>query len=591
MSYSCELKSINDTLKSVCNAIVSVINVDITIVDNELNRITGTGRYVESIGEQLNSDCIFAYALQRGENFIIENPRLHEACSSCKNNNECKEYAQVCCPIKVDDNIVGIMGLIAFNEKQKDIILANKENLLEFLSRMSDLIASKIKENRKTQKVNLMARELEILVNSMDTGVISTDESGIILRYNLIAGEMFNINQETGLIKNVTDIIEGISIHKIKENKCHIYNSEFSYRAKGLKYRGYYNAKPIMVEDNVTGFIFTFNKINELIKVVNDIASTNMIINFEDIIGSSNEINTVKDYSKKIANGRSTVLIQGESGTGKELFARAIHYESDRRNRPFVAINCSAIPENLIESELFGYEEGAFTGARKGGKIGKFELANKGTIFLDEIGDMPLNLQTKLLRVLQGNTIDRVGGNTSIPVDVRIIAASNKYLEEKVREKEFREDLFYRLNVIPIHLPPLRARLEDIEILAHAFLQKFNQKLDRFIKGIDPSVIELFKNYKWSGNVRELENVIEYAVNMAADSIIKVGDLPRRLKENEALQEALRPDVLTPIKELERIEIEKALKMFGDNNEGIEKTAEVLGISRATIYRKIKSYE
>lgn len=590
MNYSCELKCINDTLKSVCNAIVSVINVDITIVDNELNRITGTGRYGGSIGEQLNSSCSFAYALQRGESFIIENPRLHEACSSCINNDGCKEYAQVCCPIKVDDNIVGIMGLIAFNEKQRDIILENKENLLEFLSRMSELVASKIKENRKTQKVNLMARELEILVNSMDSGVISTDENGMILRYNLIAEEMFYINQEIGIIKNVSDIIEGISIQKIRENKCHISNTEFLYTTKGIKYRGYYNVKPVMVENNVTGFVFTFNKINELIKVVNDIASTNMIITFEDIIGNSNEINTVKDYSKRIAKGRSTVLIQGESGTGKELFARAIHYESDRKNRPFVAINCTAIPENLIESELFGYEEGAFTGAKKGGKIGKFELANKGTIFLDEIGDMPLNLQTKLLRVLQGNMIERVGGNTSIPVDVRIIAASNKLLEEKVREREFREDLFYRLNVIPIHLPPLRTRLQDIEILSHAFLIKFNQKLDRYIEEIDPSVIELFKSYKWPGNVRELENVIEYGVNMAADRVIRIGDLPRRLKENEAIQETLRKETLTPIKELERIEIEKALKLFGDNSEGIEKAAEVLGISRATIYRKLKSY-
>lgn len=591
MNYSCELKCINDTLKSICNAIVSVINVDITIVDNELNRITGTGRYVESIGEQLDSNCIFAYALQRGESFIIENPRFHEACSSCNNIATCKEYAQVCCPIKVDDNIVGIMGIIAFNEKQRDTILANKENLLEFLSRMSDLIASKIKENRKTQRVNLMARELEILVNSMDSGVISTDENGIILRYNLIASEMFNMNQEKESVKNVTDIIKGISIEKIRSNKCHIYNNEFYYYGKGHKYRGYYNAKPIMVEDNVTGFIFTFNKINELIKVVNDIASTNMIITFDDIIGKSSEIMIVKDYSKRIAKGKSTVLIQGESGTGKELFARAIHFESDRKNRPFVAINCTAIPENLIESELFGYEEGAFTGARKGGKIGKFELANKGTIFLDEIGDMPLNLQAKLLRVLQGNMIERVGGNTSIPVDVRIIAASNKSLEEMVREKEFREDLFYRLNVIPIHLPPLRERLDDIKILAQVFLKKFNQKLNRYIEAIDPSVIELFKSYKWPGNVRELENVIEYGVNMAASSIIQFEDLPRRLKGNDAVQETSREEVITPIRELERVEIEKALRIFGNNSEGIERAAEVLGISRATIYRKLKSQE
>lgn len=588
MNYSCELKSIRDMLKSICNAIVSVINVDITIVDNELNRITGTGRYVESIGEQLSSNCIFAYAIRKGESFIIENPRLHEACRSCNNINGCGEYAQVCCPIKVDDNIVGIMGIIAFNETQRNTILANKENLLEFLNRMSDLIAAKIKENRKTQKVNLMARELEILVNSMDSGVISTDEKGQIVRYNLLASEMFNINIQGEAKKNIEDIIKDISIECIKQNKCHLYNKEFSYYRKGYRYRGFYNAKPIMVEDNITGFIFTFNKINELIKVVNDIASTNMVIDFDDIIGKSSEIVMVKEYAKRISYGKSTVLIQGESGTGKELFARAIHYESDRKNHPFVAINCSAIPENLIESELFGYEEGAFTGARKGGKIGKFELASRGTIFLDEIGDMPLNLQAKLLRVLQENAVERVGGNSSIPVDVRIIAASNKALENMVRESEFREDLFYRLNVIPIHLPPLRARLEDIETLAHAFIIKFNQKLSRYIEIIDPSVIELFKSYKWPGNVRELENVIEYGINMSMDNRIKLEDLPRRLKENIIPKESEGEEVLTPIKELERAEIEKALRIYGSSSEGIERAAKALGISRATIYRRLK---
>lgn len=589
-SYTNELKSINDTLESICNAIVSVINVDITIVDNNLKRITGTGRYVKNIGEQLSKNCIFAYALERGEKFIIENPRLHEACKRCENKTECREYAQVCCPIKVEDTVVGIMGLIAFNEIQKQLIVSNKENLLEFISRMSDLIASKIKENRKARKVDLMARELETLVNSMDTGVISTDEYGTIIRYNRIAQEIFNINEEIGPSKNIGDLIEGINISMMRENESHISNSEFAYTSKGTRYRGFYNAKPIIVQDSITGFIFTFSKMNEIIRVVNDITSTNMAITFDDIIGISKEINTVKDYARRISKGKSTVLIQGESGTGKELFARAIHYESDRASYPFIAINCAAIPENLIESELFGYEEGAFTGARKGGKVGKFELARRGTIFLDEIGDMPINLQTKLLRVLQENTIERVGCNTSIPVNVRIIAASNKLLEEKVREKEFREDLFYRLNVIPIYLPPLRERLEDIEILANKFLEKYNMKLGRSIEKIDYSVIKLFMDYKWPGNVRELENVIEYAVNMSNRRFISVDDLPRRLKEDNRNNNCLGEERIRTINELEKSEIEKAVKMFGSSSEGIEKAAAALGISRATMYRKIKSY-
>lgn len=255
-----------------------------------------------------------------------------------------------------------------------------------------------------------------------------------------------------------------------------------------------------------------------------------------------------------------------------------------------MAVNCAAIPENLIESELFGYEEGAFTGARKGGKIGKFELSSKGTIFLDEIGDMPINLQTKLLRVLQDKVIERVGGNTPVPVDVRIIAASNKPLEEKVREKEFREDLFYRINVIPIYLPPLRERVEDVEILANSFLHKYNHKLGRAIVRMEPAAAEVLKSYKWPGNVRELENVVEYAVNMAGGNSITVNDLPRRLKAGEADSEVEQGPGITNMKALEKREMEKALELYGGSSEGVEKAAKALGMSRATMYRKIKSY-
>ena len=584
-----ELKSIYNTLMSVCKAIVSVINVDITIVDRELNRVAGTGKYVMSIGEQLNKNCLFAYALEKGESFIIENPRFHEACNKCERKDYCKEWAQVCCPIEVEGNIVGIMGLIAFSKSQKDIILENKENLLEFLSKMAELIASKIKENRKTQEISLLANELTTIVNSIDTGIISTDNNGNVLKYNSIADEIFTLESKKN--ENIYDLIKNINLSDMMKSKCHIHNKEFTYTINKVKYRGFFNVKPIMLDNKVNGFIFTFNKMKEIIKFVNDVASTNMITTFEDIIGDSDELKIVKKYAKKISNGTSTVLIQGESGTGKELFARAIHYNSDRSKYPFVAINCTAIPENLIESELFGYEEGAFTGAKKGGKLGKFELANKGTIFLDEIGDMPLNLQTKLLRVLQEGTIERVGGNNVIPVDVRVIAASNKLLEEKVEDKEFREDLFYRLNVIPIHLPPLRDRKEDIEILSSKFLFKFNYKLNRSINRIDNEVIKLFKSYNWPGNVRELENVVEYSVNMCSSDVVSIKDLPRRLKELETSKVSFDEGNIIKIKELEKVEIIKAIKKFGNNSDGLEKAACALGVSRATRYRKIKSYD
>lgn len=584
-----ELNKIYDTLVKVSNAIVSVINVDITIVDKNLNRITATGKYISSIGKKIDKSCLFAYALECGKSFIIENPREHIACEGCQNKANCKEYAQVCCPINVDGNTVGIIGLIAFNEKQKNIILEKKENLLDFLNRMADLIASKLKEDKKTKEITLMAKELEILVNSIDTGVIFTDESGNIVRYNLIADEIFQLNKNK--IKNINEIIDNLSIKDLSAIEKNLHkNKTFNYEINNTKLRGIYNAKPIILNKKIIGYIFTFNKMKEIIKVVNDITGNNRVTTFEDIIGESREISLVKNYAKKISKGTSTVLIQGESGTGKELFARAIHFSSNRKNYPFIPINCGAIPENLIESELFGYEEGAFTGAKKGGKIGKFELAHKGTIFLDEIGDMPIHMQTKLLRVLQENVICRIGGNTLIPIDVRIIAATNKNLEKKVEEGEFREDLYYRLNVIPINLPPLRERLDDIKILASKFLDRFNIKLNRNITKFSKDVITLFLNYNWPGNVRELQNVVEYAVNMSTDSIITIDDLPKRFKNMHLGININNDNKITPVSELEKQEIIKALKIYGSSKAGINQAAKALGISRATIYRKIKLY-
>ena len=269
---------------------------------------------------------------------------------------------------------------------------------------------------------------------------------------------------------------------------------------------------------------------------------------------------------------------------------RAVHFHSNRAKGPFIPINCAAIPEQLLESELFGYEDGAFTGARRGGKAGKFELANKGTIFLDEIGDMPIHLQTKLLRVLQEYVIEKIGGKESIPIDVRIIAATNKDLEKKVLEGEFRQDLFYRLNVIPLNIPPLRDRKDDIVILVDYLLDKCNSKLEKHINKIDDASLEVFMNYQWPGNVRELENTIEYAVNMCGSSVIRCMDLPNRLKASENILKSNENVGIIPIKDLEKREIEKALEYFGHSKQAITKAAEALELSRATLYRKLKEY-
>lgn len=585
-----ELINISSNVQRIAEAIESVINVDVTIIDDKLNRIAATGLYIKNIGNKVSENTVIAYALHGGEAFIIENPRLHKACEKCEAKYGCKEHAQVCCPIKVNGKVKGVIGLIAFDQDQKRSIISNKENLLEFLTRMSDLIATKLVEEKKTHKINLLAKELEVLLDSIDMGVVSVDIKGNILHYNSKSMSIFDIKSKGEDISHIEKLLDNLELQSIIESKKQIKNKQFYYNVNGNSLRGIYNANPILVEGEVVGLVLTFSKMNEIINVVNQVTGTNLEMTFDDIIGESSSIGSVKKYAGKAAKSTSTILIQGESGTGKELFARAIHFSSHRRNSPFIPINCAAIPENLLESELFGYEEGAFTGAKKGGKTGKFELANQGTIFLDEIGDMPLHLQTKLLRVLQENLIERIGAKRFIPIDVRIIAATNKNLDDMVREGAFRDDLYYRLNVIPIYIPPLRERKADIHVLADRFLDKFNCKLNKNILKIDEEVINIFMEYCWPGNVRELENTIEYSVNMASSDSITKNDLPKRIRIPEYKIGSKNEERIIPIKELEKKEIIKAIEKFGRSKKDIEKAAKSLGISRATIYRKIREY-
>lgn len=310
---------------------------------------------------------------------------------------------------------------------------------------------------------------------------------------------------------------------------------------------------------------------------------------WDTIIGNSLVMQHVKMMSSKAAKTDSNVLIIGESGTGKELFAHAIHNDSKRFDGPFVKINCAAIPKDLLESELFGYEEGAFTGAKKHGKVGKFELANGGTIFLDEIGDMPLDMQVKILRVLQEKEIERIGGNRTIPIDTRIIAATNRDLKERIREGEFREDLYYRLNVINIEVPPLRKRKEDVELITLKLMEKLSNNLGRYVSNITVEALESLKQYNWPGNIRELENVIECAINMTDTESIEMQHLPAFMiaEPSDELKDTPLVSLRTAVEEVEKSTIHNCLKAVGYNK---LKAAKILGISRTSLYEKIEKY-
>lgn len=310
---------------------------------------------------------------------------------------------------------------------------------------------------------------------------------------------------------------------------------------------------------------------------------------FKNIIGFNSNLRDILTICKKASQSPSTVLIGGESGTGKELIAKAIHSNSSRYNNAFVKVNCAAIPETLMESELFGYEKGAFTGALKS-KPGKFAIANEGTIFLDEIGDLPLSMQVKLLRVLQEKEFESLGSTKSQKIDVRIIAATNRNLAEMVKEGTFREDLYYRLNVISITLPPLRERKDDIRLLVHHFIQKFNTELNKNILGIDNNALTLLERYDWPGNIRELQNVIERAMNLCDSSMISVSDLPFHLKDEKSSNDTLintpNGEVL-PFECYEKEIIKAAMEKYGSYN----KAGKALGLTHRTISLKCKKYD
>lgn len=316
---------------------------------------------------------------------------------------------------------------------------------------------------------------------------------------------------------------------------------------------------------------------------------------FDNLIGYSAEFFNIKTMARQFSQTSSTLLITGESGTGKELFAQAVHNASSRSNGPFIRINCAALPENLLESELFGYEEGAFTGAKKGGKPGKFELAKGGTIFLDEIGDMPMNMQTKLLSVLQERVVERVGGTTPIDINVRVIAATNRDLQDMIAKHEFREDLYYRLNVVQLKLPPLRKRMDDLAYLAEDLIKRLNFNLGTSIDKISDEAIQLLRSYAWPGNVRELENLLERAINLAhmnfrncieptdfpsiCDSEPATSSVEIKMDESKSLAER--------VEEIEKQLILETLQKTGDNK---TQTAKILGMHSSALYRKLNKY-
>ena len=582
------LKDIRDDIQNIAEAMLSVLNIDVTIVDEHLERIAGTGTYLEKIGDKVEGYSAFKKCLEEQVIIYIDDSQKNDICKVCSNNGNCKEHAELCCPITLDGYSYGVVGLIAFNKEQSDIIKDNAKDLTNFLGKMADLISNKLKAQIKTEELELEKKKLEILLNSMNKAVVSIDKEGNIDKYNVKFKEIFNMRDDNIDGENIFQLLDFIkkpSTNDLKKHKTGV----FYYKENSRNLKGIYNVSEIAVKNKLKGYVIDFIENKDAIKNYNKI-NKDYKITLDNIISESEIMEHTKQKALIASKSNSTVLITGESGTGKELFARAIHNHSDRVDNTFVTVNCAAIPDNLLESELFGYEEGAFTGAKKGGKLGKFEIAHKGTIFLDEIGDMSLHLQGKLLRVLQERELDKIGGKSNILIDVRVIAATNKNLVELVEKGQFREDLYYRLNVIPITLPALRQRKDDIPLLIDYMIKEYAHKLNKDVIGIEDDAKKTLIDYSWPVNVRELQNVIEYSINMSDSSLLNLDIIPNNIKSKYYDEKSNKCEEIRTLEDLEKEEISKALNKFKHYKKDKELVAKSLGISRATLYRKLEKY-
>lgn len=583
-----ELIDEQDYAQQIAEAIATVLKIDVEIADQNLIRVAGTGSYRDGVGLSMDPQgFIYREVIRLGHEFILDKPGQHELCMPCKHWGCCPEKLEIVYPINVAGKTLGAIGLLCFSDANAQLVRDNIDSYRTFLGKMAETISLKIKERDFTDKLVSSNHYLNSIINCLQEGLLTVDYNGQIQHYNVAAQNIFQgkaVLPDASLSSLIGSRLAD-EIIETAQNSNDIFEQEVNLGSRQNRLYLLMRSRPITTAAGYKSIAITFNRYSELSRIVNRISIHEASYTIDDILGTSQIMGRIRERAKIIAASNSTVLITGESGTGKEMLARAIHNLSPRRQAPFVAINCSAIPEALLESELFGYEEGSFTGARKGGKFGKIELADKGTLFLDEIGDMPLFLQVKILRVLQERSIERIGGLQTIPVNVRIIAATHQDLEKMMEQGEFRNDLYYRINVIPIVIAPLRERKEDLDVLSSHFLKLYNQQLNKKVEGFSEGFRQKLWNYSWPGNVRELQNIIEYAMNITSGTILDVDQLPIKIRQVE------QNDVgMYDLEVMERETILRCIKEFGTSVQNKEKAARALGIGIATLYRKLARY-
>lgn len=579
------LMQIQPTIQRFARMLASVLQLEVEIVDENLCRVAGTGAYGKFLGRQLSGNSrLLRHVLETKTEKVVTQSRFDPLCEGCDSKENCREKAFLGTPVILQDRCVGVISLIAVTHEQQEHISDNLREFSDYVRHISNIFVSKLLEDQGPG--DNISKIFATMIDNMDQGVLVVDADNRVQFVNQTALKTLGVVQNNIIGKPVRFRPLTFESNFTHGHMQHI----VSWDDKSELIIGQLH--------NIQGrqlFLMAFHQSHTSFSVANAPDEPHI----EQLVGECRVMRQLKRLISRIAPSPSSVMVVGESGTGKEVVARAIHKLSGRRNKPFIAINCAAIPEQLLESELFGYVKGAFTGASANGKTGLIQAANTGTLFLDEIGDMPLMLQAKLLRAIEAREILPIGASSPIQVDIRIISATNQNLAQFIAEGKFREDLFYRLNVIPITLPPLRERQEDIELLVHYFLHLHTRRLGSVYPGIAPDVVEILRKHRWPGNLRELSNLMEYLVNVVpSGEVIDSTLLPPNLLNNgtteqsdvtEASEAHLSLDDAggTALEEMEKQMIREALSRHNSKKE----VADELGIGIATLYRKIKKYE
>ncbi|EHH3698590.1 sigma-54-dependent transcriptional regulator [Escherichia coli] len=579
------LMQIQPTIQRFARMLASVLQLEVEIVDENLCRVAGTGAYGKFLGRQLSGNSrLLRHVLETKTEKVVTQSRFDPLCEGCDSKENCREKAFLGTPVILQERCVGVISLIAVTHEQQEHISDNLREFSDYVRHISTIFVSKLLEDQGPG--DNISKIFATMIDNMDQGVLVVDADNRVQFVNQTALKTLGVVQNNIIGKPVRFRPLTFESNFTHGHMQHI----VSWDDKSELIIGQLH--------NIQGrqlFLMAFHQSHTSFSVAN--ASDEPHI--EQLVGECRVMRQLKRLISRIAPSPSSVMVVGESGTGKEVVARAIHKLSGRRNKPFIAINCAAIPEQLLESELFGYVKGAFTGASANGKTGLIQAANTGTLFLDEIGDMPLMLQAKLLRAIEAREILPIGASSPIQVDIRIISATNQNLAQFIAEGKFREDLFYRLNVIPITLPPLRERQEDIELLVHYFLHLHTRRLGSVYPGIAPDVVEILRKHRWPGNLRELSNLMEYLVNVVpSGEVIDSTLLPPNLLNNGTTEQSDVTEVSeahlslddaggTALEVMEKQMIREALSRHNSKKE----VADELGIGIATLYRKIKKYE